>query len=850
MRTYKEKIMSQNKQVQKVKMFRILKVLFYCLGLPLFVMAVFFTSIRMIGHTPFSSGATMGSLFTRYQSLITAPALYGFWLAFGIWLLSAIVHIIATKAIKNRRVSMFIVVAVTLVSMLGTAFTMDYLMNKNIEEMIAMCADEDSPYYSAGVNDYKTQLSSYRTLTSGREGGSLIDSQINRIQTLLNAYNVGMTNGASGGFAGNMANNPVYYDELIYVEEDESGVEIPGTTKVGVDISYTDGRLNLVEEGATVYNGDENFPYVTNNVMAGDGNPDNDHALVRLKPNENGYLEINGKIYENYYYARKLPVNIMNTSDKHAIYVWYNLSLAPSNSIIRDENNPMAYSSIFNLVDGAYGEGYYNTNGMPIDGAVLGLNGIIELLEDYYAKDMIVSKAMEASDGVKTDASAWYSQIVSQAASWRDDYYAGVRPGPDGEYISEFEKALYQQDITILNEKFSLTRGELDGLVAELGAFLGSNSLFDMLLGEGGLLGDILGPALDMLEEGCAIGDLLSNFGVDASDFMPTVCDVFEVLLGKPDGSISDIVITLKYKTEDVDHLLLAILDQDGNLLIDIDFDRKLLGVDPDDPNNNDYAFDLDHLDNFLNTALNNAVNKYLPGALADGGIVRTILDLLKSLLGFDLSQYNIFDSAGNFTIDIGNILHGILEGLYWYQSPFVKPIWEFYVNPDAPEWEQQGQKAFADYDRAYYVGAVQMDMIGSTIIGDTIGTGSYPASFGLGSLSQVRQLKLDLTYITVYYPLYGCRDMIYTFAGTVVLFMVLSFVCAEKEHEYATGRAVVKERKFKFGKKFKKNEESTDRLPEGTDLTAPDASVTPQDVSVGEGTAIPQDQKSNKEVL
>ena len=45
--------MSQNQQYQKVKLYRALKIVFYMLGLPLFMVAVCFTTIKFLGHDPF-----------------------------------------------------------------------------------------------------------------------------------------------------------------------------------------------------------------------------------------------------------------------------------------------------------------------------------------------------------------------------------------------------------------------------------------------------------------------------------------------------------------------------------------------------------------------------------------------------------------------------------------------------------------------------------------------------------------------------------------------------------------------------------------------------------------------------
>ena len=125
----KENIMSP-KQYQKARLWRILKVVFYCFGLPLFTFAVFLTSIKFIGHDPFTGHATATEylgMFQGYERFFTGSALMGVWLAFGIWAIIAIFQIIFAKTIKNRRARMFATVAVTLILMLGALLVIDTL---------------------------------------------------------------------------------------------------------------------------------------------------------------------------------------------------------------------------------------------------------------------------------------------------------------------------------------------------------------------------------------------------------------------------------------------------------------------------------------------------------------------------------------------------------------------------------------------------------------------------------------------------------------------------------------------------------------------------------------------------
>ena len=113
----KENIMSP-KQYKRVKLYRALKVLFYCCGLPLFVLAVFFTAVKFIGHDPFNGAAILtdsSDIMESYERTLGGSSLYGVWCAFGIWAIIAVFQIIFAKTIKNRRARMFATVAVTLV---------------------------------------------------------------------------------------------------------------------------------------------------------------------------------------------------------------------------------------------------------------------------------------------------------------------------------------------------------------------------------------------------------------------------------------------------------------------------------------------------------------------------------------------------------------------------------------------------------------------------------------------------------------------------------------------------------------------------------------------------------------
>lgn len=225
--------MSQTQQYKKVKLYRTLKVVFYMLGLPLFLVAVCFTAVRFIGHDPFMGETTFTTalgFFKQAESYITAPALYGVWIGFGVWAFISIVHIVLSKTVKNPRVRMFSVVAVCMVVMLLTGVVLDTVLDNKITEIQAQ-------YEGTGVvvNDYKTQLSYYRTVSSNALKKNDTLNLIAQVDLMKNVYNVEMEGANKSGVAGNISNKPVTYYSVI----DDEGNQ-------GVDISFVKDRKSVV----------------------------------------------------------------------------------------------------------------------------------------------------------------------------------------------------------------------------------------------------------------------------------------------------------------------------------------------------------------------------------------------------------------------------------------------------------------------------------------------------------------------------------------------------------------------------------------------------------------------------
>lgn len=796
--------MSQNRQIKKVKKYRVLKVVFYFLGLPLFILATLLTAIRFIGRDPFVGTNALSAglgMFADHERLITSPALFGIWLAFGVWLVISVIHLILSKTVKSRRVRMFSMIALSLVIMLGGTLLMDTVFDIKIDAMIA---SHEAAGDGVVVKDYKTQLSYYRTVSSfARKGKNDSRALIEQVETLEKVYHVDWDADNRSGISANISNKPVQYYNII----SDSG-------EIGVDISYErDDKNNLIlamEEG-------------DGNMHVGDGEISKavEGREIRLAPNADGQLVINGEVYSHYFYVSR------TVSSGEKIYVWYPIYMMPTSF----EWNGSKGTFKNKPIDGVYGEGLYSLNGKLSDGWIFSFNNVLEVLEDYYeAKEFI--DTYEAANGLVD----FEENILPEAIRIRDQYYNGELQDPfTGEYCDEWLIAHYTQQADMAN-RFSLTVGEIDELIAKLGATLGHNHLFSFLFNMGEIdpdesnpssesvagIGNLIAPALNQLKQGVKLVDFLKSLKVDLSE--DTLKEVLSYITEAP---VYDIYIQLAYESDTLlgehkDGLYILVLNHDpakdadpaqpqfskDEILLDVDLSDAL--IDDSDPENPEYAFDLDHLSTFLNNTLN-AVLKKLGVDLKGDGIINTILGLVlkdmqfngQTYKGLSISGFDIplIDAAGNINIDVRGILNGILLNFYNYQSAAIKPVYEFYDwcekvedDPDAP------YNTYIDmlkqYERAEYTAKIYGAMIGSTLIGDSLGDGTYSSSFGLGDLQSVRQLKSDLSYKRVYYPIYSFRDMLLMFSGIVALFYFLSFVAAEKEELYASGK-IVPRRKF-----------------------------------------------------
>ena len=393
--------------------------LFYCLGLPLFVLAVIFTATWLfVGEGPFmGSGGSTTVIWLQNQ--LAGSAMYGVWVALGVWLLVAIVHLIVRKTVKNRRARTMIVAIVALVAMLTPVVVMDIVMPIELEKL-----EESSPE-GVTIASYKTELSELVRKTGG-PGGGVVQSFLSQVNSVTSAYHIGYGDSSRTGFADNTSNDPVSYDELYNV--DESGM---------VKDKLSEERILELKK------------------QYGDGSG-TDHEFVRIPPNADGKLEIDGVVYENY------------TSATYSL----NVPAGPSGT----ETTPVTQFRWFKTSrnseykEGIYGLARYNSNGMISQGYVFGIDSALELLRQYYYSQMKIS---ELGGG-----DALYSAILAKAQELQEADYSV----PDTEKYEIWHNFVKVGEEGGQEADYSLTVGDLKQLLDSVGTHVGANPAIAAIL--------------------------------------------------------------------------------------------------------------------------------------------------------------------------------------------------------------------------------------------------------------------------------------------------------------------------------------------------------------------------------
>ena len=417
---------------KKARNFRGLKIAFYLLGLPLFVASVIIACIPFFNHDPFLANTT-SSMFAKYVAVIFGSGMYGVWLAFAAWLIIALITIIAGNTVKSFRAKTVVVVACILIVMLGSVLVCDLMLDKGIKEVAANAPD------GVVVNNYKNQLSFYRTVTSSRKTTtrtliSYTDTLNNEVAAFLGTYNV------------------FYYDYIFNEKATNAG----------------------------------NTPIYTNYYKLKNPATEADKKLVDAKPNGAGHLVLDGEDYgEQFYYIEYTNTTIEDGKEvKHTDYVWFDSDYRAAGTKYGKGGPQPA-----NMVDGVYGKSYYNTNGLLTDATVPGIQTSINILKSYYeAVDYInahyADVAAQFGYGVEKDVDGLVQYAVStQGALNRASYYT-VKHADEkvGKYGTM--KDMYDWEMAKA-AGFSITADELDGVLHALGKGLGAGLGFVIDLLEG-----------------------------------------------------------------------------------------------------------------------------------------------------------------------------------------------------------------------------------------------------------------------------------------------------------------------------------------------------------------------------
>ena len=748
----------------KIKIYRNLKVLFYCLGLPLFVLAVIMTATWLFaGEDPFmgSSGSTAAIWF---QNQVTGSGVYGIWIALGIWVFVGVVQLIVRKTVGNRRARTVIVAVVALFAMAVPLVVMDIVLPMNL------AAIEASAPEGVTIKSYGLQLSDL----VGKTGSPIGDAHsfIDQIGSVTSAYNIGYSDSTKSGLADNTSNIPVTYESLYNVDEN----------------GYVIDKLSPER-------------IVELKKQYGDGTG-TDHDFVRVPPNADGKLEIDGVVYENYTSASYSP-SIPGATEgsemsSYKIFRWYKTS---RNSEYKE---------------GVYGMASYNANGLLSDGYVYGIDTALEVLRQYYYSQMKISE-LGGSDDV-------YSKIYAKALELQEADYS-VEGTEKYEIWHNYVKMGGSGGT---EEGFSMTIGKLTQLLNSVGSHIGNNAVIGALLGT---VAEIAGGSLSFD---------IAGFGKIA------IVNVTEANRDQYGGATVDLGLLVQIVPTGAEpsniQLNANILNALGDLLDGL-VKSGVIPVDTGGLSIGAWLYDL----------LNNYKLLDLIG----------IGDIL-GLFGLDLSSLFVGVTEDMTTGEVlETIVLNLLGGLYWYCDPEIVPVYDYYeAAAESLGYSTELASYYCMLDKAVYCGGWHGYMIGSTLIpgvsliaGDNIGSG-MPSSMGLGSYSAVVQLQADLQYKPAYYPLYSVRNLILAFLPVVLFCLIASGMAAEKEWLLETGQDDVPAKKKKVKKADKAAAKAEAALPAveeefskpeetETPVERTEASVEPAADIVGEPTVQPEAEEA-----
>ena len=744
----------------KIKFYRNLKVLFYCLGLPLFVFAVIITTTWLFaGEDPYmGSGGSTTVIWLQNQ--VTGSGPYGIWIAFGVWLLVAVVQVILRKTMHNRRARTVIVAVIALLAMGVPIVVMDIVLPANLADIQAAAPE------GVTVKSYGLQLSDL----IGKTGSPIGDAHsfLNQVSSVTRAYNIGYYDGTKSGLADNTSNIPVTYESLYNVDENGDVINKLSEERI----------LELKKQ-------------------YGDGTG-TDHDFVRVPPNADGKLEIDGVVYENYTsasYSPSLPSGTTGSATTgYKIFRWYKTS--------RDSE----------YKEGVYGMASYNANGLLSDGYVFGIDTALEVLRQYYYSQMKISE-LGGSDAI-------YNAIYAEALRLQEKDYSEVG-------TEKYE--IWHNYVKVggsggTEEGFSMTVGKLTQLLNSVGSHIGNNVVISSLLG---LITDTFGVNLSF-----DVGD------GKLSILVVTAADVANGTYGE--GVTEGLLIRYAPKTGEAFNIQLNgdILTGLGELL-----DSGLIPIDTGGLSMGAWLYDLLSKDLILGLNLNSILGLFG-------------LDLSSLFVGVDktMSTGEVLETI------VMNLLGGLywycdpeIIPVYDYYEKAAESLG--YDTELASYYCMLDKAVYNGGWHGYMIGSTLIPGV-SLIAGDNIGSG-MPSSMGLGSYAAVVQLQTDLSYKPVYYPLYMVRNLLLAFLPVVVFALIASGMAAEKEWLLETGQddTPAKKKRAKKADKAAADEtvvpavEEEFSKPEETDapVERTEASVEPAADIVGEPTVQPEAEEGTE---
>jgi hypothetical protein len=154
-------------------------------------------------------------------------------------------------------------------------------------------------------------------------------------------------------------------------------------------------------------------------------------------------------------------------------------------------------------------------------------------------------------------------------------------------------------------------------------------------------------------------------------------------------------------------------------------------------------------------------------------------LNTAASSFGLDLTEYKTIFDNGLTTQFIENLVYelSLTSNLFFYQSPTVKPVFDFIKDETLKSY------AYAKYYATVHGANVGSVLIGNNIGGVTFTSSGYPATHAF-SLQELYQLKMDNSYIPRAYPLFAVRRYMYVLGGVMVIMVALYYHNSRKQDE------------------------------------------------------------------